>query len=108
MARYEIANGTLAVRNRAAARRLVNPARDGELAARRDNAAAGAVGRVAARCEVEVRGAVAQISSAALVYMAGHGGMCRALARDVLLVRGIAPDGNYVGKAAARRVWSGG
>ncbi len=93
MARYEIANGTLAVRNRAAARRLVNPARDGELAA---------------RCEVEVRGAVAQISSAALVYMAGHGGMCRALARDVLLVRGIAPDGNYVGKAAARRVWSGG
>ena len=60
------------------------------------------------RCAAEIQGALGKLSTAALVYMAGHGGTCRVWAREVLMVRGVTPSGYYVGNAAARGAWANG
>ena len=61
-----------------------------------------------ARCEAEIDKVLCMLSSTALVHMAGFGGRCRVWAREVLLVRGVGPDGDEVGKAAARGAWANG
>lgn len=62
--------------------------------------------RSAARCDAEIGKALAGLSTAALVRLAGFGGTCRALAGEILVVRGVSPTGAEVGKAAARKLWA--
>jgi len=79
-----------------------NPAREGELAARRDN-------YEAARSEVdvaeEVRCIVQLLSVRALVYLRGLGSSARALVEPELASRGLDANGRWIGFEAARKMW---
>jgi len=91
MPKYDIANGTLARRG--------NPAREGELAARRDNAA------VVESAADEVQGVIQICSNRALLYLVVLGGSAKQLGATELASRGLGRHGEWVGFDKAHRIW---